>query len=434
MQPATTQKLDQVPVSKSGILGLCGFLLGIHATLELPTWLETLGIASNFRLSTTDRVLITTLAAAIPMVLYDVFRLRVHERPSAGMDLHPSQYATNWGRVFTKVVGLIGTLGSIALLYGVFREYHGRFYYPFWNVLKAIWIPVALGAVPYIAWVDRRMPSPQDGYWQVGAILTGRWREVDRKVLANHARSWIVKGFFLPLMVVYLSKNLNSINGRVDRFNFTKFSGFYDFAWLGLYTVDVGFAVVGYALTFRALDAHIRSAEPSMFGWSVCLACYQPFWGTIERMYLHYEDGLTWGRWLADIPWLHHTWGIAIITCTFVYVWATVTFGIRFSNLTHRGVLTFGPYRWLRHPAYVSKNLSWWLISIPFIPANGDWLEAGRCFIALAMLNGMYALRAYTEEKHLSRDEAYRDYRSRTPLFVRRVASGVWRAVGGHRR
>jgi protein-S-isoprenylcysteine O-methyltransferase Ste14 len=99
-----------------------------------------------------------------------------------------------------------------------------------------------------------------------------------------------------------------------------------------------------------------------------------------------------------------------IIALLVVYSWSTVVFGLRFSNLTHRGIITNGPYRWVRHPAYVSKCMSWWLISVPFIPAGGDLLEAGRLCLLLLLLNGVYAMRAWTEERHLSRDPDYVRY------------------------
>ncbi len=404
--PQGPVELDQVPVSKCGLWGLVGFLAAV-------------GFSFDVRLETHYRVLICAGGAAIPMILYDLLVLKVHLRKSAGLDRPVNQRGVNWARVGVKVVGLCGTLGAIAIAYLVFREYHGRFYYPFWNILKVVAVPAAVLTVPYIAFVDGRMSKPRDGYWHVGAVILGNWKEVDRNELAKHFRGWLVKGFFLPLMIVYLGKNLDTIAARAHRFN--AFVGIYDFAWLGMYTVDVGFAVVGYSLTFRLLDAHMRSAEPTMLGWAVCIACYQPFWATIERMYLHYEDGLSWGRWLSETPIVHGIWGGAILACTFVYVWATVTFGLRFSNLTHRGVLTFGPYRLLRHPAYVSKNLSWWLISIPFIPMDGDWASVARNCIALLCLNGIYTMRAVTEERHLGRDPAYTDYQARTPLLFARI-------------
>src|SRR5208282_5890272 len=118
----------------------------------------------------------------------------------------------------------------------------------------------------------------------------------------------------------------------------------------------------------RLLDTHIRSVEPTVAGWLVALICYQPFYSVIGRFYLQYEDNTYWDNW----PWpaLQAVWGAAIIALASIYALSTVAFGLRFSNLTHRGIITSGPYRFTKHPAYLSKNLSWWLISVPFVVAN----------------------------------------------------------------
>jgi len=92
-----------------------------------------------------------------------------------------------------------------------------------------------------------------------------------------------------------------------------------------------------------------------------------------------------------------------------IYSLSTITFGIRFSNLTHRGILTNGPYRFTKHPAYVSKNIGWWMVSVPFLSQMGA-ADALRHSALLLALNIIYGLRAYTEERHLSRDPVYREY------------------------
>ena len=51
-------------------------------------------------------------------------------------------------------------------------------------------------------------------------------------------------------------------------------------------------------------------------------------------------------------------WGAILVVLTGIYAWATMAFGLRFSNLTHRGILTHGPYAFTKHPAYMSKNAS----------------------------------------------------------------------------
>ena len=44
-----------------------------------------------------------------------------------------------------------------------------------------------------------------------------------------------------------------------------------------LYLVDVHIATVGYILTMKPLDSHIRTANPYFMGWVAALVCYPPF-------------------------------------------------------------------------------------------------------------------------------------------------------------
>jgi protein-S-isoprenylcysteine O-methyltransferase Ste14 len=86
-----------------------------------------------------------------------------------------------------------------------------------------------------------------------------------------------------------------------------------------------------------------------------------------------------------------------------------VAFGLRFSNLTNRGVLTHGPYSWSRHPAYFTKNLFWWLSSVPIL-TTGSIVDAARATILIAVVSGVYYWRARTEERHLMLDPEYVAY------------------------
>jgi protein-S-isoprenylcysteine O-methyltransferase Ste14 len=169
------------------------------------------------------------------------------------------------------------------------------------------------------------------------------------------------------------------------------------------------FVSVGYLMTMKIFDSHIRTTEPTILGWLVAPQCYQPFWGFSSGNYLQYDDDFYWGNLFAYNESLYTIWGVIILILLFIYMWASIPFGIRFSNLTNRGILTNGPYRFCMHPAYVSKNLSWWLISIPFLSQAGPW-EAIRQSILLLFLNIIYFLRAITEERHLSQDPNYVKY------------------------
>ena len=108
-------------------------------------------------------------------------------------------------------------------------------------------------------------------------------------------------------------------------------------------------------------------------------------------------------------PLLLASIGAVLVALTAIYAWSTVAFGIRFSNLTHRGILTHGPYAVSRHPAYLSKNLFWWIAIIPVL-STGTWVDAARSTILLGAVSGVYYWRARTEERHLSADPAYREY------------------------
>jgi protein-S-isoprenylcysteine O-methyltransferase Ste14 len=110
-----------------------------------------------------------------------------------------------------------------------------------------------------------------------------------------------------------------------------------------------------------------------------------------------------------------------IIALVFSYALSTIAFGLRFSNLTNRGIITSGPYRFTKHPAYITKNLSFWMVSVPFIEPLGWRIALTHC-VALAAVNLLYFLRAKTEERHLMSDPDYRAYAewiAKNGLFAR---------------
>jgi protein-S-isoprenylcysteine O-methyltransferase Ste14 len=99
-----------------------------------------------------------------------------------------------------------------------------------------------------------------------------------------------------------------------------------------------------------------------------------------------------------------------------VYVTATLSLGLRFSNLTNRGIVATGPYRFVRHPAYAAKNLAWWAGMLPWLVATAgqrDAADTAWLLIGMVAMTSMYLWRASTEERHLGADPAYAAYRGR---------------------
>ena len=351
------------------------------------------------------QALIVIGCAALGIFLPDLLWQKVQRR-----SLLAAPGPGNWPRVGVKSIGLAGSVGFVALLYWMFPEYYQGepFYGNYYAALKVLLPPWALVAVPYLYWVDRRMREPLDGLWQLGQLLLGRWRGLDLALIGQHLLGWLVKGFFLPLMFTYFCDNLNKLL-HYDLKLLYSFPGLYDWAYFFMYFIDVALVSMTYLMALKATDTHIRSSEPTMFGWVIALVCYQPFWSLISKQYIDYDTGVSWGGWLGGVPWLYGVWACLILLLVAVYVWATISFGARFSNLTHRGIITNGPYRYTKHPAYLAKNLSWWLISTPFILSGGGGATLRRCLL-LGLLNLIYYLRAKTEERHLSLDPVYRRY------------------------
>ena len=176
-----------------------------------------------------------------------------------------------------------------------------------------------------------------------------------------------------------------------------------------VFMIDCGWALVGYSLESRWLDNKTRSVEPTAFGWAVCLACYPPY-NNVLGTYLPLETGPTHAFGQTTFLVMR---GVSVLLFA-IYASATVSFGFKFSNLTNRGIVSRGPYRFVRHPAYLCKCLAWWLEHIPTMTIYKG--------VFLTLLCGVYATRAWTEERHLGKDPAYREYKKKVPwILVPRV-------------
>ncbi|USU05424.1 DUF1295 domain-containing protein [Sphingomonadaceae bacterium OTU29LAMAA1] len=394
-----------------GIAGMAGLTLWLVACLAI-------GMDGPYA------ALVGLLASGLPMVGWSLLVDKVHRSPTTGIDWSVKRtFAETRDISLTKLAGLYVTWGGIAIIYGVGRFYwEGNFAFAMWCFSWAVPI-VALVAVPYVLWLDRHLVEPHDGAWHLGAWLTGQ-SGVDRQAIHGHLRGWAVKAFFLAFMLAV-------VPGNFGGFIRTDLSGLRDpvalAQWLIalMFVIDVGFATVGYILTLRPLDSHIRSANPFAAAWTAALMCYPPFILMEAGGPLDYHPGTQeWTDWFAGHSMLMSAWGAVLVVLTAIYAWATVAFGLRFSNLTHRGILTHGPYAFSRHPAYLSKNLFWWLSTLPIL-TTGSVIDAVRATALMGVVSGIYYWRARTEERHLGLDPVYREYsewmtrRGAVPRFFR---------------
>lgn len=393
-----------------GLAGLVGYLLLARYAPDIAAFL---GIDWGNRgpMSGPNSAIASVLACGVPMVLWSIFVDKVHRNPSTGID---------WGQrrawretvdiSLTKLAGLWATWGLIALIYATMRYYWTGNYAFSMDLLERVAPWLLLVSVPYMLWLDRRMIEPRDGCYQFGRWLIAPGKPVDGRVIGHHLRAWAVKGFFTAFMLSIVPGNFSALVTvpMTEVLANPYMTGIWTLNFL--YLIDVHIATVGYILTLKPLDAHIRTANPYGMAWVAALVCYPPFILMSGGPLDYQVGGADWGHWLAGQETLLIVWAVVLALLTAIYSWATMAFGIRFSNLTHRGILTHGPYRFTRHPAYVSKNLSWWVGAMPFLAVSGGWVEGARNVALLAMVSGIYYWRAKTEEKHLLADPAYVAY------------------------
>lgn len=367
----------------TGALGLAGLTIGLAFA-----WL--------FRLSPESGVLCVMIACAVPMVWHERYRAARLARREP-----PAQQPASV-RLYRLIGILVLALPWAATLTGFHHFADGGAAGFF-----AVTIPIAPALLALGAVYLFRQPRGGDTAERLGTLLlTGCGGSPEWWALWRV--QWL-KALFLPLMVSFAYDWMSRVDRDVAAFNGTALS-WYLLPLALMYLVDVVFGTIGYVVSSRSTGTEIRSTDSTWGGWLVALICYPPFFGWLALLGLNrYRDGFEWHHWLGDVGVMTYAWGGAILLLTGVYAWATVIFGLRFSNLTHRGIITNGPFRYTKHPAYIAKNLSWWMVSIPFISNEGTLVAVGHC-AALLLVNVIYFLRAKTEERHLSADPAYREY------------------------
>jgi protein-S-isoprenylcysteine O-methyltransferase Ste14 len=403
-----------------GIAGLIGLFVWLYIARNFGELASMIGYPGfPARADGPYSALIAAAFCGIPMLLWSVLRDKVHLRATTGLDWSLKRpVADVLDTSIIKIAGLWATWAMIACIYAVFRFYWGgtNFNFPFaMDMFQAAAIPLIIVSVPYVIWLDRYMVDPRDGSWHFGAWLAGR-SDWDREQIFHHLRAWGVKGFFLAFMISIIPGGFQEI----VNLNFTDDTGrgiLTNPVWLSsklisaMFLVDVQFATVGYLMTMKPFDAHIRTANPYLAGWVAALMCYPPFILMDQNGVLNYHVNTSdWAYWFEGHTKLLYVWGGVLVLLTAMYAWATVAFGPRFSNLTHRGILTHGPYSWTRHPAYVSKNIYWWLMYLPFLVTSNSITDAIRNTAIMALVSGIYYWRAKTEEKHLMADPVYAQY------------------------
>lgn len=216
----------------------------------------------------------------------------------------------------------------------------------------------------------------------------------------------LVKIFFIPIMLNFFFQNFEIFKNQILNISnplaILTINGFnlilFPFLLTSIFMIDTLWFSFGYVFEAGFFGNKIISVEPTLFGWLVALACYPPFNGIITQYTNWYANDYV----LFPNEIITLVIRIMIVLLLLLYLGATLALGAKSSNLTNRGVVSRGPYAMIRHPAYLGKNLAWWLTIIPVI----SWPAV----LSMAAWSFIYHLRSITEEKHLSQDPNYIEY------------------------
>jgi methyltransferase len=172
----------------------------------------------------------------------------------------------------------------------------------------------------------------------------------------------------------------------------------------------------------RALAAHGASRRPErLFPAMVALHTAVIVGGPIEV--------LSFGRpWRPAVGWA----ALAVVLAAQGLRWWVIrTLGAQWNvqivaSTPSHGVVTSGPYRWIRHPNYVAVFAE--LAALPLV--HGAWLTASLGALAHAAI---LAGRIRAEERVLMSDRAYRAAMGRKPRFVPELVPRSPRTSSGPR-
>lgn len=366
--------------------------------------------------------------------------------------------------VFRWLAGL--ALFGAAMVVFLSHPFYGDQYYGNWRITASYLFTIyAVAGLPY-AFVTNLMRKSlaedrKDPGFVILIFLRSAIKSLARKDTRHIRRAFFnrsnlvtvrdmgVKLFFIPAMLTFLFTNVNQLFAFVPKLFdqaaiifshaggllegaeplWALFDYFFASALHGIFLMDTSISLVGYVCSSRWLDNKSRSVDPTLSGWMAALSCYPPF-NALTNNYLPYDMPHT-GMAIVDFTHIkllgaayadamnnfaEFALRLATLGAFTVYVWATMAFGLRFSNLTNRGIVTCGPYAFIRHPAYIAKTIAWWCENVRLF--SSPWQ-----FLFLAASNIIYYLRAMTEERHLRNDPDYAAYCRRVK---HKFIPGVW--------
>jgi protein-S-isoprenylcysteine O-methyltransferase Ste14 len=279
---------------------------------------------------------------------------------------------------------------------------------------RSLWVSKNLLIAGYLGRVARAV----FGQRKPGETLKPSYME-------KHALAFfLIKVFYGPQMINSALIEYNSWPqlARAFRFDSSLFNHIdkgYLFFVSGIFFLDSVLFTVGYHSESGLLRNKLRYAETNFWHILVCLSCYGPLnrATTAFLMDSNHDPYIVFrGDVTHPMTWILR--GLAVVFLLLLTS-ASLSLFTKASNLTNRGIVDWGPYRYIRHPGYLAKNLFWLTTLVPVFFANtaapGFSWPVYLAYCAATVMGcigwgSLYFLRAITEERFLSRDPEYVAY------------------------
>ncbi|HOX01701.1 MAG TPA: isoprenylcysteine carboxylmethyltransferase family protein [Candidatus Paceibacterota bacterium] len=245
----------------------------------------------------------------------------------------------------------------------------------------------------------------------------------------KHAMMFLlIKVFYGPLMIHSALIEYNALPSLIHQLRASgSWLGICDRGYLllvsGVFFLDSLLFIVGYHTESGFLKNRLRYAETNVWHILVCIACYPPFnmvtcalLGPSNHHVAIQFAGQFPGDLTNPITWILR--GAAVLFLLLLLSASAALF-TKASNLTNRGIVQSGPYRYIRHPGYLAKNMFWLMTLIPVLVPNTShpnytWMNhlifCGVTLWGLLGWGAIYYLRSLTEETFLSKDPDYVAY------------------------
>lgn len=259
----------------------------------------------------------------------------------------------------------------------------------------------------------------RDGTYQFGLLARGKMREINWRIFGDGFLEWLLRCFFLQInfyAAVWYITNIRTRGVPIFSWDFATFITQLDLAIFGAIVLSI---LPGYLFASRLIHTELKKVDRTWFGWAINLSCYPPLnaavfgaWvqymprGELARMY---NSTPAWAYYTDAYPWLLFFVGAAIIFFALIHLWGEAAVGIRAANMSMRGIITTGLFKYTRHPIYVSKGFQWALIYFPFLNILGI-LNSVQSAILFLLVCAIYVGRALSEERLLATDPDYVKY------------------------